>query len=1167
LSKSAVALDDKYTRQSGDVYISSIQALVRLPLVQRQRDLAAGLNTGGFIAGYRGSPIGTYDFALWAARKHLEQNHIRFVPAVNEELAAAAIKGTQWLDRYPTARYDGVFALWYGKHLGVERACEAIKVGNYDGSGKHGGVLVVGADDIGGKSSITAAESDHVFIAGMLPILAPADTQEYLDFGIYGWALSRFSGLWVGFKAVTDTIELTRTIDVDTNRIEIVTPADVEMPPGGLNSRQGDFYPLPMERRLVDFKLPAAKAFVRANGLDRVVFDSERRGLGIVTSGKAYLDVREALRELGIDAERARDLGIRLYKVGVIWPLETEHAVAFGRGHREVLVVEEKRPVIEEQLTHAFYREPAGTRPVITGKTDDQGRPLKAAHGELSVTQAVDIIARRIDALGLADARLQERIAAFRRRRSQVIELPKTNLIRTAYFCSGCPHNTSTRTIDGSMAFTGVGCYGLVPMLMPDRNTEWAAQMGAEGSLWVGLTSFVDVPHAFQNLGDGTYFHSGILAVRQAVAVKANLTYKMLYNDAVAMTGGQPIDGKLTVEDMANQLYWEGVRPIVIVTDEPEKYPATVSWPAGTTIRHRKELELVQRDMQQVKGVSAIIYDQTCAAEKRRRRKRKQFPDPPKRVFINQDVCEGCGDCNRKSNCVSVQPLDTEFGRKRKIDQSNCNKDYSCVDGFCPSFVTVHGGGPRKGEAANAPGELAALFADLPAPQAAPLEGTCNVLITGIGGTGVLTVGALLGMAAHLDGKAASVMDITGMAQKGGSVVTHLRFGASRDDLHATRLWEQSADLLIGCDLVVSTSQQTLDLVRSDVARIVVNSDVVPTAQFQANQAIELDRDKLLGILAVRVGEERVTAIPATSTVARLMGDTILTNVFMLGVALQQGLLPLSLGAVEQAIRLNGVAVEDNLHALNWGRLGAVDPARLASLVTRAGGGNAQIEEPAAKTLDEIIARRVKHLTAYQNAAYARDYEQFVASVRAQESARVPGSSAVTRAVALSLSKLMSYKDEYEVARLYTNGDFERRLKMQFEGNYRLNVHLSPPILNPKDKATGQPRKLSFGPWMFTAFRLLGRLKGLRGTAFDVFGYTAERRRERQLIGEYRSTIEELLPVLTPENVELVAKIAALADTIRGYGHVKEQSLREYDQQLPRLLASFDEVKEAAKAA
>ena len=1165
MSQRAVALDDKYTQTTGDVYISSIQALVRLPLMQRQRDAAAGLNTAGFVSGYRGSPIGTYDFALWSARKHLEANHVRFVPAVNEELAAAAIKGTQWLDRYPSAKFDGVFALWYGKHLGVERACEAIKIGNYDGSSKHGGVLVVGADDIGGKSSITAAESDHVFIAGMLPILAPSDTQEYLDYGIYGWAMSRFSGLWIGFKAVTDTIELTRTIDSDPNRVQIVLPSDFEMPPGGLNTRQGDFYPVPMERRLVDYKLPAAQAFVRANKLDRVIYDSPRRALGIMSSGKAYLDVREALRELGIDEARAREFGIRLYKVGVLWPLETQNALAFGRGHQEVLVIEEKRPVIEEQLTHAFYHVAASERPRITGKTDGEGRTLKPAHGELSVNQAIDIIARRIEALGLADARLKERIAALKSRRAAVVELPKTNLIRTAYFCSGCPHNTSTRTIEGSMAFTGVGCYGLVPMLMPDRKTEWAAQMGAEGTLWVGLQSFLGVPHAFQNLGDGTYFHSGILAVRQAVAAQVNITYKMLYNDAVAMTGGQPIDGKLSVEDMANQLYWEGVRPIIIVTDEPDKYPSSVSWPAGTTVRHRKELEMVQQELQQVKGVTAIIYDQTCAAEKRRRRKRNQFPNPAKRVFINQEVCEGCGDCNKKSNCVSVQPLDTEFGRKRKIDQSNCNKDFSCLEGFCPSFVTIHGGGPRKGEASSPAQELDSVFAALPAPRTLPLDEAYNVLITGIGGTGVLTVGALLGMAAHVDQKACSVMDITGMAQKGGSVITHLRFGASKDALFATRLWEQSADLLIGCDLVVSTSQATLDLVRSERAHIVVNSDVVPTAQFQSNQAIDLSQDKLLDILALRVNKDRLTAIPATSTAVRVLGDSIGTNVFMLGFALQKGLLPLSLESVEQAIRLNGVAVKDNLHALSWGRLAAHDEARVKALMSEEVGGQVQ-EEPVPKTADEIVAHRIRHLTAYQSAAYARDYSDFVEKVRAAEQQRVPGSSALTQTVAWSLSRLMSYKDEYEVARLYTDGNFARRLKQQFGGNYKLEFNLSPPIFNPKDKVTGKPRKVAFGPWMLSGFKLLAGLKGLRGTAFDIFGYTAERKSERRLIVDYKQLIEGLLPVLNAENLGLIVRIAGLADTIRGYGHVKDENKRTYDAELAKLLASFDTVR-VAKAA
>jgi indolepyruvate ferredoxin oxidoreductase len=894
-----------------------------------------------------------------------------------------------------------------------------------------------------------------------------------------------------------------------------------------------------------------------------VIFDSERRGLGIVTTGKAYLDAREALRELGIDAGRARALGIRLYKVGMVWPLDTDSARAFGRGHQEILCLEEKRPVIEEQLTHAFYHDPAAERPVITGKTDDKGNTLKPAHGELSVNMAADIIARRIEALGLADTALKERIAAIKARKAQVLQLPTSNLIRTAYFCSGCPHNTSTNTIDGSMAFTGVGCYGLVPMLMPERKTEWAAQMGAEGTLWVGLQSFIDVPHAFQNLGDGTYFHSGILAIRQAVAAKANITYKMLYNDAVAMTGGQPIDGKLSVEDMANQIYWEGVRPIVIVTDEPDKYPSAVRWPEGTTVRHRKELELVQRELQQVKGVSCLIYDQTCAAEKRRRRKRGTFPNPPKRVFINQEVCEGCGDCNKKSNCVSVQPLDTEFGRKRRIDQSNCNKDYSCQEGFCPSFVSVLGGSIRKGEAAGSGINTASEFINLPAPAVLPLGEAYNVLITGIGGTGVLTVGSILGMAAHLDDKACSVMDITGMAQKGGSVVTHLRFGATQDKLFATRLWENSADLLIGCDLVVTTAKPTLDLLRTDSARIIVNSDLVPTAQFQQNNAIDLSQDKLINILQQAVTPQRVSTFAATTGAVRMIGDSIATNVMMLGYAVQKGLMPIGLDSIEQAIRLNGVAIEQNLHALNWGRLAAHDPQHFATLVANA-AGEAVAEEPVAQSLDEIVAKRVRHLTAYQDARHAASYQGFVEQVRQQEQARVPGSVALTTNVARYLSKLMSYKDEYEVARLYTNGDFLRRLKQQFDGDYKLTVHLSPPILDPRDKATGKPRKIAFGPWILSVFRVLARLRGLRGSAFDVFGYTAERRMERRLMAEYRQTIESLLPVLNAGNAELVAKIAALPEMIKGFGYVKDDNIRKYQAELASLLASFDNQKKMA---
>ena len=668
MAKTAVKLDDKFT-QDGRIYISSNQALVRLPIMQRQRDIAAGLNTAGYITGYRGSPIGVYDNALWAASEHLRENHIRFQPGVNEEMAASTIRGTQWLHYYPQAKYDGVFSIWYAKNLGVDRAFEVLRQGNLEGSAKNGGVLVVGADDVGGKSTVTATSSDPVWKAALMPILYPSNTQEYLDYGLYGFGMSRFAGVWTGFKVVTDTIELTSTIDIDPIRSNIILPTDFAMPPGGLNKIKGDIFPLPIERRLVEYKLPAAMAFVKANGLDKIVFDGERRELGIVTAGKPYLDVREALKELDLDEGRCRALGIRLYKLAMIHPLEPSGIENFCLDHKEVLVVEEKSAFIEEQMLSILYRAEASRRPQIVGKKDERGERLVPDFGETSVHLMVDVIARRIEGLGLADDRLKERIARIRERRNNVQPIKPTGVVRTAFFCSGCPHNSSTRTVDGSLTFAGVGCHGLAAMFMPDRPTEWSVQMGGEGTLWAGLYPFVDVPHAFQNVGDGTYFHSAILAIRAAVASGANMTYKLLYNDAVAMTGGQPVDGTLNPEAMANQVYWEGVKPIVVVTDEPDKYPSDIRWPEGTTVRHRRDLEDVQRELQKMPGVTAILFDQTCAAEKRRRRKRKTFPDPPKRIFINQDVCEGCGDCTKKSNCVSVQPVDNRI-RPQAQDRS-----------------------------------------------------------------------------------------------------------------------------------------------------------------------------------------------------------------------------------------------------------------------------------------------------------------------------------------------------------------------------------------------------------------------------------------------------------------------------------------------------------------
>jgi len=1143
MSKAVVQLDDKYTQEHGQIYLSTLQAMVRLPLIQRKRDLAEGLNTAGLITGYRGSPIGTYDVALWAAQNHLDAHHIQFIPGVNEELAAATIKGAQWLDFYPEKKYDGVFSIWYGKHLGVERALEAMKAGNYSGSSKHGGVLVLTGDDMGAKSSITAAGADLPMIAANMPILYPATTEEFIEYGLYGWAMSRFSGLWVGLKGVTDTIELTSTISTDTERMRIIMPEGLAVPPEGLHAFKTDFAPLIQERRMVDFKLPAAEMFAYANGLNRIEIDSPKRRLGIVTAGKPYLDVREALVELGIDDGLASELGIRLFKLGMTWPLEPTGTRDFCLGHDEILVVEEKSPIIEDQIKSQLYGVSSSQRPAVTGKRDHEAAELIPGHGEASVSMMIDVIAKRLYALGVRHPKVDARIQEIEARRSRIAELPAVNAVRTAYFCSGCPHNTSTRTIDGSLTFTGVGCYGIVTLVMPDRNTEYAAQMGAEGTLWVGLHRFMALEHSFQNLGDGTYYHSGILAIRSAISAGANITYKLLYNDAVAMTGGQPLEGELSVEMLANQLYWEGVKPIVVVTDEPDKYPAGVSWPPGTKVRHRHELTCIQREMQQTKGVSAIIYDQTCAAEKRRRRKRGLFPDPDKRLFINQDVCEGCGDCSTQSNCMSVQPVDTEFGRKRRIDQSSCNKDFSCQDGFCPSFVSIEGGALRRAETARLTSESEALLESVPSPNVIDVDDCYNILLTGIGGTGVLTVGAILGMAAHVDGKASSVMDITGMAQKGGAVLSHIRIGSAKKHINAPRLWNDSANLLIGCDLVVSAGAEVAKLLRHD-AQVVVNSDVQPTAQFQRDQDVDFGRESMLGALRGLVGDAGFADLPASTLATRLMGDSIATNVFMLGFVLQKGLIPLSVESVMSAIELNGVAIESNLRTLAWGRLVAHEPAKLQSLVEDVQA------EAAPETIDALVQRRVDVLTDYQNAAYAAQYKAFVDKVRKAEKQLEGEPEVLSKAVSRYLFKLMAYKDEYEVARLYTNGDFRRRVNKVFEGDFKLKFHLAPPILSLTNRKTGQPDKIEFGPWMLKVFAVLARLKGLRGSAFDVFGYSKERKRERSLIVEYRDTVESLLKSLTSENLLLAVEIVSLPEMIRGYGHIKEESLKRYEQAL-----------------
>ena len=1148
MSVANVTLDDKYTVRSGRIYLSGSQALVRLPMLQHERDLAAGLKTGGFISGYRGSPLGGYDIALWKADHFLKQHNIHFQPGLNEDMAATSIWGSQQLNLFPNPLVVGVFGIWYGKGPGVDRSTDVLKHGNMAGSSKHGGVLLVAGDDHGCQSSTLPHQSEQVFAAAMIPVLNPATVQEYLDFGLYGFALSRFSGCWIGFKAIAETVESSASVTVDPHRVEIVLP-DFDMPPGGLNIRWPD-PAMEQERRLHGPKMAAVAAFARANPIDRLVLDPPQARLGIITAGKAYLDVRQALDALGLDDNKAAALGIRLYKVGLTWPLEPDGAQRFAGGLEEVIVVEEKRGFIEDQLARLLYAMDAARRPRIVGKRDEQGAILLPSDGEITPVLVARAIVARLARLGDASPELLQRLSRLESfERISETELPKGE--RTPYFCSGCPHNTSTQLPQGSRALAGIGCHGMV-MLMPDRNTITSTHMGGEGATWIGQSPFTADKHVFQNLGDGTYQHSGLLAIRAAAIAGVSITYKILYNDAVAMTGGQTVEGHPSVAEITRQVAAEGAKKVVVVTDEPAKYAADAGFAPGVEIRHRDDLDAVQRELREIPGLTVLLYDQTCAAEKRRRRKRGTEVDPDRHVVINEAVCEGCGDCSVQSNCISVKPLDTEFGRKRIIDQSNCNKDFSCIKGFCPSFVTVRGAKPRRLE-----GRLAGAgrdpTTDLPLPPPIALDQPYEILITGIGGTGVLTVGALLGMAAHLEAKGCTVLDFTGLAQKNGAVMSHVRIAPASGDLHAVRIAPGGADLLLGCDMVVAASQAALSRIERGSTRAVINSNVQPTAAFVMDNDIDLQTQVMERALKAACGESNVEFIRAADIATALMGDSIATNLFMLGYAFQKGLIPIKLESVARAIELNGVAVDANKRTFAWGRLAAHDRARIDAMTAPA----LQSAQPQSPDLAAIIERRAEYLVAYQDEAYARRYREFVAAVVGEEQARVPGETAFAEAVAQGLFKLMAYKDEYEVARLYAYGAFVDNLHRQFEDGYRLEFHLALPLLARRNPATGQRVKRAYGGWVLHAFALLARLKWLRGTRFDPFGHTEERRLERRLVVDYEALIGKLLAGLTPENHALAVEIARLPERIRGFGHVKQRNVTEAKVLEAKLLAAF----------
>lgn len=1129
-----VSLDDKYDLNQSHVLVTGYQALIRAILMQKERDRQAGLNTGGYLTGYRGSPLGGLDQQFMRAGRHLAAADVKFQPGINEELAATALWGTQQAELRGEGKFDGVFGMWYGKGPGVDRSGDVFRHANFAGTAKNGGVLALMGDDHTAESSTTAHQSEFHFVDVMMPILNPAGVQEIIDYALYGWAMSRYTSTWTALKCMHDTVESTGVVDGSLNRVRIVTPTDFVMPPGGLNIRLGDTI-LGQEARLHDFKRDAMLAFVRANKINHIITSGGRAPkIGIITTGKSYLDVRQALDELGIDELKCNDLGIRLFKLGCVWPIPRQELLEFAQGLELIIVVEEKRSLIEVQVREELYG--TANQPVCIGKKDEQGSWLFPVKGALDPNDVAVCIGDRLLRYGNNDelAANVARLKSAQRAMNEAADVAA----RIPYFCSGCPHNTSTRVPEGSRAYAGIGCHYMAQWM--DRETLGYTQMGGEGANWIGEAPFSKTEHVFQNLGDGTYNHSGNMAIRAAIASGVKMTYKILFNDAVAMTGGQANDGGLTVDQIARQVAAEGASRVVVVTDEPWKYPKDTDWPRGLTVHHREQLDAVQREMTTVPGVSVLIYDQTCAAEKRRRRKRGTFPDPAKRVVINDLVCEGCGDCGVKSNCVSVQPLATEWGRKRTIDQSSCNKDYSCVNGFCPSFVTVHGAQLKKGESVAAPTE----WPDLPAPNVPLINHPYSIIVTGIGGTGIVTIGGIVSMAAHLEGKGVGVIDMAGLAQKGGAVYSHIRIANNPDDIHAIRVAAAGADLVLGGDIVVVGNKKVLSAIKPGSSRVIVNTAEFMPGDFARNADFSLPTERLKRAIVSASGNGRSNFVDASRLATALLGNSIGANMFMLGYAYQIGALPLSAEAVEKAIEMNGEAVPMNIAAFRYGRRAVIDPASLEALIApRPQEENDSLR--LSQTFAETVERRVAFLSAYQSRRYARRYRAWVEKVQAAEAERTPGQSGLSEAVARYLFKLMAYKDEYEVARLYTDTSFVERVKSTFSGdNLRFEFHLAPPMLAKRDPRTGEPKKKSYSPWMLSAFRVLAKFKFLRGTPLDPFGYSAERQMERKLIADYTAMLEMIIAELSTANHHTAVALASIPEKIRGFGPVKERHLK-----------------------
>ncbi|TNC73696.1 indolepyruvate ferredoxin oxidoreductase family protein [Rubellimicrobium roseum] len=1140
-----VSLDDKYAATEGRVFLTGIQALVRLPMTQMRRDRAAGLNTAAFISGYRGSPLGGYDQQLLAARRFLDPLDVTFQPGLNEDLAATAVWGSQQVPLSKRATKDGVVGLWYGKGPGVDRSGDVFKHANAAGTSAHGGVLAIAGDDHTCKSSSIPHQSDHAFISAIMPVLYPSSVHEFLPLGLLGIAMSRFSGCWVGFKVISETVETTAVVDLAPESRQFVTPEDFELPPGGLNIRWPD-PPLVQDERLQEWKGYAARAFARANRVDEVTFDTPGARFGIVASGKAYEDVDQALRELGLGERELHQAGVRIYKVRMPWPLEPEGVRAFSMGLEEVLVVEERREIIEHQIKQQLFNWRADVRPRIVGKFDHMDRPFLHLSAGLTVAEVARAIVDRLVANGLPDdlkARITERIERMERLERDIAG-HQPPVIRRPWYCAGCPHNTSTRVVEGSTAMAGIGCHYMVQWM--DRSTDTITHMGGEGVPWTALSRYTDEPHRFVNLGDGTFFHSGILAIRQAVAAKTNITYKLLYNDAVAMTGGQRVDGELSPERLTHMLRNEGVQEIRFLAETPEAYDPS-DLPPGTQIRPRDTIDDTMRELRDLPGVTAIVYVQTCAAEKRRRRKRGTLPDPDLRLWISPEVCEGCGDCSVQSNCVAVEPLETEMGRKRRINQSSCNKDYSCLKGFCPSFVTVKGGQPRRLAAAAGPDT-----ADLPAPVLPTLDRTWNIAVAGVGGTGVLTIGAVLGMAAHLDGLSPMVLDMAGLAQKGGAVLSHIRIGRGDRTLTEPRIVTGGADVLLAADTVVAVSKEAAVLCDPQRTAGVVNTHLTPVSDFVRNRDFDFRQRDTETMLQGHLKSRHFHDFTAAGL--GVAGDEIASNVLMLGYAWQQGLVPVSLASIEQAIRLNGVAVQANLDAFAWGRVMAHDPARLPQ---RPKADRPSLDE---MTVPEIVAHRRDHLTVYQGRKLADRYAALVA--RVEEGTQRLSDSAmrerIARAVATGYARLLAPKDEYEVARLLTAPEFRQGLEEAFEGDFSIALNLVPPSLRAAGENGERPPKREFGPRIFPVLKALARMRHLRGTPLDPFGRSAERRAERALIRDYEADVDRVLARLTDASAPTVLALLDLANQIRGYGPVKAAVMEAAATSRARLLDELE---------